>query len=345
VASGLGVLLVSHDVNEVLEITNRITVLRDGKIVETVVTPEVNHGEVVGLIVAGNRSAKLQLQVVAKGAGGALFEGTSTGVAAPSAKMKPIDHLRVSGLSGESVHDINMEARSGEVIGVTGIVGSGWESVLEYIYGACQADAGELEIDGHRVELPKMDPVQAVKLGMVFVPSDRLKYGIVSELSIQENVMVPVLSRMFQRSRLQLAKMAVWCRELLLKSDVQPAVPSMPIGLLSGGNQQKVVLGKWLQLDPRLILLNEPTRGVDIGARERIFSTIRAAAASGVIVLYASGDWEEVFNIADRVVVIADGRVCANLVGPDLTLDGIAQSAYKGTRRSADLANASLLWG
>lgn len=345
VASGVGVLLVSHDVNEVLEITNRVTVLRDGRLVETVVSTDVNHDEVVGMIVAGNRSVRLQPHVGLVNQGSASSEGLTIDAPAPNAKVKSIKHLRVSGLGGESVHDINLEARGGEVIGVTGIVGSGWELILEHIYGARQADAGELEIDGQRVELSAMDPVRAVKLGMVFVPSDRLKHGIVSELSVQENVMVPVLSRMFRRGRLQLGRMALRCGELLVNSDVQPPVPTMPIGLLSGGNQQKAVLGKWLQLDPRLILLNEPTQGVDIGARQRIFSTIRAAAASGVIVLYASGDWEEVFNIADKVVVIADGRVCAILAGPDLTLDSIAQSAYKGTRRSADLGNASLIWG
>jgi len=154
-----------------------------------------------------------------------------------------------------------------------------------------------------------------------------------------------VWSRMFERGRLRLGKVAVRCAELLLKSDVQPPVVNMSIGLLSGGNQQKALLGKWLQLDPRLMLLNEPTQGVDVGARQRIFATIRAAADSGVIVLYASGDWEELFNIADRVLVIADGMVCANLAGVELTLDNIAQSAYKGVRRSADLGSASLVWG
>jgi ribose transport system ATP-binding protein len=118
----------------------------------------------------------------------------------------------------------------------------------------------------------------------------------------------------------------------------------MPIGRLSGGNQQKAVFGKWLQLGPRLILLNEPTQGVDVGARQRIFATVRAMAADGAIVLYASGDWEEVVNIADRVVVFANGKVCAELAHPDLSLDSIALSAYQSTRRSADLGNVSLVW-
>jgi len=345
VRSGVGVIFVSHDVNEVLEIADRITVLRDGKLVETVVSAGVTHDEVVGLIVAGNRSVEFEPTLGARAEARVALEGAPIPTSTPSVGVEPIGHLHVRGLSGEFVRGIDLEAARGEVVGVTGIVGSGWASVLEYIYGARRADTGELEIDGQRFELSRMNPVQAVELGMVFVPSERLTYGIVSELSVQENVMAPVWSRMFERGRLRLGKVAVRCAELLLKSDVQPPVVNMSIGLLSGGNQQKALLGKWLQLDPRLMLLNEPTQGVDVGARQRIFATIRAAADSGVIVLYASGDWEELFNIADRVLVIADGMVCANLAGVELTLDNIAQSAYKGVRRSADLGSASLVWG
>lgn len=344
VADGVGVLFVSHDVGEVLDLADRITVLRDGRLIETVSSSEVTHDDVVGLIIGGHRS--VQLESIA--AGGIQRPGTSehppavaSGQGAPA---NPIGRLHINGLNGDYVRDVELHANSGEIVGVTGIVGSGWEFVLEHAYGARRADSGVLTIDNQRFDLSDMTPARAVDLGMVFVPSDRLTQGIVGELSVQENVMLPVLNRMFRHGWLRLGQMATWCAELLLQNTVQPSVPSMPIGLLSGGNQQKAVLGKWLQLAPQLILLSEPTHGVDVGARQRIFATIRAAAAGGAIVLYASGDWEEVFNIADRVVVIADGRVCADLSHPELSLDQIAQSAYQGTRRSADMGSASLAW-
>lgn len=343
VADGAGVLFVSHDVGEVLDLADRITVLRDGRLVETVDRSEVTHDEIVGLIIGGHRSVQLG-SIVAGRAHGADASTAVRAIARREAPADPIGRLDIEGLNGDFVRDVGFHAVQGEIVGLTGIVGSGWEFVLEHVYGARAADSGTLTIDGRRFDLSDMTPTRAVGLGMVFVPSDRLTQGIVGDLSVQENVMLPVLGRMFRRGRLRLGAMAARCADLLLDHAVDPPVPGMPIGSLSGGNQQKAVLGKWLQLAPRLVLLNEPTQGVDVGARQLIFETIRAAAAGGALVLYASNDWEEVFNIADRVVVIADGRVCAELAGPSLSLDQIAQAAYRGTRRSADLSNASLAW-
>jgi ribose transport system ATP-binding protein len=344
VARGVGVLFVSHDVKEVLEITDRITVFRDGKLIETVSSSDVDHDDVVGLIIGGHRSVKLES--IMAGSAETLEASVDPRITVNKrgSSSRPIDKLDVSGLNGEHVQDVEFQANGGEIVGITGIVGSGWESVLGHLYGASRADSGVLTIDGQRLNLRDMTPVNAIDLGMVLVPSDRLAQGIVGELSVQENVMLPVLSNMFSRGRLQLGQMTARCADLLLKNNVQPPVPNMPIGRLSGGNQQKAVFGKWLQLGPRLILLNEPTQGVDVGARQRIFATVRAMAADGAIVLYASGDWEEVVNIADRVVVFANGKVCAELAHPDLSLDSIALSAYQSTRRSADLGNVSLVW-
>lgn len=179
---------------------------------------------------------------------------------------------------------------------------------------------------------------------MVFVPSDRLRQGIVAPLSLEENVMLPVLDGAYRGGRLRLRELRRRCEEVLQGHAVIPPEPWRPIGTLSGGNQQKAVLGKWLQLRPRVVLLNEPTQGVDVGARQLIFRIIREAAGQGAVVLYASGDWEEVANLADQVVVIADGRVAETLTGDEVTVDRIASSAYRGTRRSADLARASTAW-
>jgi ribose transport system ATP-binding protein len=344
VASGVGVLFVSHDVDEVLKLTDRISVMRDGKLVETVSSAEVSHDEIIGLIIGGDRSLRLNSVLSEEITPETTVSEHMAGPTHDGAPAKSIDSLRVSGLCGPQIENVGFAAKSGEIIGITGIVGSGWEVILQYIYGARRADRGTLTIDDQEFALSGLSPTTAVQLGMVFVPSNRLTQGIVGELSVQENVMLPVLSQTFHRGRIQLAKVMARCAELLEKNNVQPARPEMQIGLLSGGNQQKAVIGKWLQLSPRVILLNEPTQGVDVGARQRIFATIRNAAAGGAIVLYASGDWEEVFNIAHRVIVVADGQECASLEGTELQLDRIAQFAYQGSRRSADLDQASLAW-
>jgi ribose transport system ATP-binding protein len=340
-ATGSGVLFVSHDVGEVLALADRVTVLRDGRVVDTAPSAELSPEDIVGLIVGGNRSTRLD-QLADDVAGKSAADGARDAAAqsGPGA-AEPIRSFAVHDLDGPHVSGIAFDATPGEIVGITGIVGAGWEFVLDHLYGAQPAQSGRLEVDGTAFPLAKMTPRQALGLGAVFVPAKRLTQAIVPGLSIRENVMLPMLDESFKGGRLRLREMTVRCAQVLRDHAVQPPQPDRPIGTLSGGNQQKAVLGKWLQLAPRLVLLNEPTQGVDVGARQLIFRIIRGAAERGAIVLYASGDWDEVARLAHRVVVIADGQVAATLDGDDVTADRIAESAYRGTRRSADLARAA----
>jgi ribose transport system ATP-binding protein len=347
-ASGAGVLFVSHDVQEVLALASRVIVLRDGRVVDSADAGTLTPDDVVGLIVGGDRSVRLdqladdieaeKLAGKADGAGSVAADVHVAGVA------RPIGKLAVRGLDGPQVRGVGLDAAGGEIVGITGIVGSGWESVLEHLYGARRADAGTLELDGKRIDLTSMSPRRAIEQGMVLVPSERLTQGIIATLPVEQNVMLPVLRRHFTGGFLRHRDLIRRCERLLRDHAVQPPDAHRPMGTLSGGNQQKAVLGKWLQLAPRLVLLSEPTQGVDVGARQLIFRIIRDAAASGAVVLYASGDWEEIARLADRVVVIADGTVAATLAGTDVDVSQIASAAYRGTRRSADLAAASTTW-
>lgn len=340
-ATGSGVLFVSHDVGEVLALADRVTVLRDGRVVDTAPSAELSPEDIVGLIVGGNRSTRLD-QLADDVAGRSAADGARDAAAqsGPGA-AEPIRSFAVHDLDGPHVSGIAFDATPGEIVGITGIVGAGWEFVLDHLYGAQPAQSGRLEVDGTAFPLAKMTPRQALGLGAVFVPAKRLTQAIVPGLSIRDNVMLPMLDESFKGGRLRLRELTVRCAQVLRDHAVQPPQPDRPIGTLSGGNQQKAVLGKWLQLAPRLVLLNEPTQGVDVGARQLIFRIIRGAAERGAIVLYASGDWDEVARLAHRVVVIADGQVAATLDGDDVTADRIAESAYRGTRRSADLARAA----
>ncbi len=347
-ATGAAILFVSHDVQEVLALADRVTVLRDGRVVDTAPADRLSAEDVVGLIVGGDRSVRLEqladdveAEKIANEADGV---GRVAAVVEVPHAARRIGKLDVTGLGGPAVSNVGFSAAGGEILGITGIVGSGWEAVLEHIYGARQADTGTLVVDGERFDLSRMSPSKALAQGMVFVPSDRLAQAAIAELPIEQNVMLPVLPSLFRGGLLRHGELVRRCARLLRNQAVQPPDPHRTFGTLSGGNQQKAVLGKWLQLAPRLVLLNEPTQGVDIGARQLIFRIIREAAASDAIVLYASADWEEIARLADRVVVIADGAVTATLSGDDVTIDRIASEAYRGTRRSADLAAASSEW-
>jgi ribose transport system ATP-binding protein len=343
-ATGSGVLFVSHDINEVLTLADRVTVLRDGRVVDTAPSAELSPDDIVGLIVGGDRGTRLdQLadDVAARLAADDAGRGDAAAELGIAAAAEPMRTFAVRDLEGPHVSGIGFGATRGEIVGITGIVGAGWEFVLDHLYGAQPAESGWLEVDGAPIPLAKMTPRRALDLGAVLVPAKRLTQAIVPGLSIRDNVMLPMLDESFKGGRLRLRELTLRCDRTLRDHAVQPPQPDRPIGTLSGGNQQKAVLGKWLQLAPRLVLLNEPTQGVDVGARQLIFRIIRAAAERGAIVLYASGDWDEVARLADRVVVIADGQVTATLDGDDVTADRIAESAYRGTRRSADLARAA----
>ncbi len=328
-AEGSGVVFVSHDINEVLTVCDAVTVLRDGRVVADAPRSELTHDDLVSLIVTGKRG----VEVVSRPARRAAVLPTSSSQAS----------LEVEHLSGDLLNDVSLTVHPGEIVGVTGIVGSGWELVVEYICGARRAESGSCRLGGKTIALEAMSPDKALALSMVYVPSDRLREAVVPDLSLRENVMQPVLDNSFEKGLLRLRRLTVACKEVLERYAVAPAEPSMPIGLLSGGNQQKAVLAKWLQTDPLYVLLNEPTQGVDIGARQRIYELVRAAAARGAAVIYASADWEEVAGISDLVVVISEGRVAERLEGARISVDAIAQAAYLGMRRSADLSKAAAL--
>lgn len=330
---GAGVVFVSHDIEEVRSLCDWVTVLRDGKVVADDPIDKVSHDEMVSLIVTGTRDSTVT--VVSRRDGSDQRQPTGDGTR---------HYLRVVDMSSETIDEVGFEAAGGEIIGITGIVGSGWEFVLEHLFGARSAETGWIEIDGLRHELPEMEPTLAIEHSMVFVPSDRLRQGIIAELSVEQNVMLPVLGQLFRGGRLRIRELASRALHLVGHYGIQPAQPRRTIGSLSGGNQQKAVLGKWLQLKPAFVLLNEPTQGVDVGARQRIYELVRSAAGEGAVVLYATGDWEEVSHLADRVVVIADGHVAAELGTDEVSVEAIAKAAYQGTRKSADLSKAGSLW-
>jgi ribose transport system ATP-binding protein len=307
VAHHASVLFVSHDLDEVREITDRVTVLRDGRVHGTVVTKQATEGELIEMII-GRRLADLDT------------------VERTDALARPV-RTAVRDLHGRQLRGISFEVHEGEVLGITGLLGSGFEDVPYLLFGAKPCTSGELEIDGARHDLTTMTPKKALAANIALLPGDRQRDGSVGSMSVGENVMLQVLDR-YRPVMLQRRGMGRRARELMGEYDVRPADPGLAYQSLSGGNQQKALLAKWLQTQPGVILLHEPTQGVDIGAREQIFDIMRASAREGMSVVCASSDYDQLAQICDRVVVIGRGRVVRELNADEITKDRIAEQVY-----------------
>jgi ribose transport system ATP-binding protein len=309
---GASVPFVSHDLDEVLDLTDRVTVIRDGTVVGTFVSKEVTKSDLVEQIIGHPLSIE---------SGNALGKENLRN-AAPA--------ITVTGLTGEYVHGISFDIREGEILGMSGLLGSGFTDVPSLLFGAKQAAGGFLRMGETSYSLTDIDPATAVEKGIVLIPVDRRGQGLVEELSIVENISLPILKHFGPWWRLQHSNLRRTTENLVRDFDVRPADPENRVGNLSGGNQQKVLLAKWLQTNPKMILLHEPTQGVDVGARQQIYQILKEQAATGAMIICASSDYEELATLCSRVLIFSHGRIVDELVGTRLTKDAIAQRCQVG---------------
>ena len=316
VAQGASVIFVSHDIDEVSAITDRISVLRDGHLAGSLVTRDASKADIVELIV---------------------------GRAVDLAAMRPpepqfgTEIAILGGLRGGAVEDFSLRVRAGEVVGLTGLIGSGYDDVVSLCFGATRADAGFLTLGGTERDLSEATPHESVRNGIAYIPGDRLAAGIVPTLSVTDNATLPILARFGGGWLMSRRAMRDEASRLNTVFDVRPPDPDLLMSALSGGNQQKVVLAKWFQMQPRLVLLDEPTQGVDVGAREQVFGEIRRMADQGAAIICASSDHEQLAAICNRVVVLARGRQVAELEGAAISKSAIAESCYMTEETGAKL--------
>ena len=308
--SGVAIIFVSHDIDEVLEITDRSTVLRDGQVIGTYDTAEVDRDTLVHAIVG--RAVSVERRVSALPA------------ALPMAK--------VNNLTGSILRDVSLAVQPGEVLGLTGLIGSGHDEVPMLLSGAGRAVTGRLTLDERSHDLTALRPADAIAAGIAFIPPDRQRLGIAPDLSLTENATLPLLERsaMLRHGHLRHTTAA-----LMKRFRVKADSPGQAASELSGGNQQKLVLGKWLQLDPLLVLLDEPTQGIDIGARQEIYDRLTEVCAQGGAVICATSEFEQLSTIAHRVLVFDRGRIKAELKGNDVTKASIAKACYEGALHHA----------
>ena len=300
--SGAGVVFISHRLDEVMDLADRVVVLRDGRVVSQESISRLNHGAIVRLI-AGRDVADVT-------------------VADDDGSGDPV--LTVTGLTGQGIDDLSLTLRAGEIVGVGGLLGSGREHLGPLLFGAQHRFRGRVVIAGD--ELVADDTVAAIEAGMAYVPADRRRSGAVMDMNVRENITLPAmrslrrgLGRLDRRTERQETR--TWVQTVGLR----PPNPEQPLKLFSGGNQQKVVLAKWLRTGPRVLILDEPTQGVDVGAKAAIYELILAASRTGTGVLLISSDTEELVTLSGRVLVLKDGRVASEVPRSALTQERLVR--------------------
>ncbi|WP_411087243.1 sugar ABC transporter ATP-binding protein [Streptomyces sp. 061-3] len=300
---GIAVLYVSHRMDELYRVCDRVTVLRDGRHIHT--------GDLAGLD---------RMQLVSMMLGRDLAEvrrNGTTGFAAEGHDAARTPVLTANGLSRDrQLHDISLSLYAGEVLGLGGLLGSGRSETAKALAGALSLDAGELTVGGRR--LRRLTSAGAIRAGISLLPEDRKAEGIVPGLSVRENIVLAAMPRLSRAGVVSRAKQDRIVDIFMKRLRIKAASPEQKVGELSGGNQQKVLLARWLCLEPKVLLLDEPTRGIDVGAKAEVQSLIDDLAGEGLAVLLISSDIEELIEGADRIVVLRGGSVAGELTGDDV---------------------------
>ena len=309
---GHAVIFVSHRLEEVGAITDAVSILRDGALIRTAPTRLLSERALLEDILGRELGELYPPAVMADGAG-----------------LMEVD-LR----AGPDVEVLRLQLRKGEVIGLTGLLGMGQDRVPYLLFGAGGAAEGTLSLDGAQYHLSTLTPRRAIRAGLALLPADRLTDGSAQEFSVLENVTLPTISRYF-RGMLRHGRERRRALEVLTDFMVNPPDPDRPFRELSGGNQQKALVGKWFEVQPRVLLLHEPTQGVDVGARRQIFERICSFAAAGGGVLIASVEYEDLAHLCDRVLVFRDGKVVSELRKPNLDESRIVEQCFRAEAGAA----------
>jgi ribose transport system ATP-binding protein len=327
VGGGASAVFISHDLSAVRRLCPRAVILRDGEVAGRAQLDAVSDDELVEMIVGPAKQTLV----------GRSQRPEHHGEVA----RRPVA-CEVSGLRGGRATDVSLAIHETEVVGVAGLLGSGADDLPSILFGAQHGDAGTLTVNGRAHRISAMTPVEAVFHRIALVPADRRRDAIVASLTVAENASILVNDRFAGRGRrIHSRRLAGRMRELLDRFDVRPRRPDALMGQLSGGNQQKVVLAKWLEIEPRLLLLHEPTQGVDVAARAEIYGLVRQGTANGMAVLWVSSDFEELARVCDRVLIIAGGSIRSQLSGDEVTEEAISTGVFQySTGEGAMLANA-----
>ncbi len=302
-ARGVAVLFVNHRLDEVFELSDRVTVLRDGRKVITAPSAGLTPKDLIRHMVGRDIT---------------MF---------PKVPSTPGDVLlEVKGLTraGE-FEDVSFSVKSGEIVGFAGLVGAGRTEVARVLFGVDKADRGEILMGGKAVSFSS--PANAIDAGIAYVPEDRHQEGLVLDFTVSQNITLPIMSRLFPRWLVGGKAESAVSQRFADQLNVRPSGIGREAAGLSGGNQQKVVVAKWLATDPRVLILDEPTRGIDVAAKAEVHRIVATLAASGLAIVLISSDLPEVLAMADRILVMHEGRIAAELSGADATEEKVMFAA------------------
>ena len=305
---GKAILFISHKFEEIFRVADRYAVFRDGRSV----------GE--GLVAEATPSNLIALMV-----------GRTVDNIFPKAICPPGETvLTVAGYCHPTEFaDIGFELRKGEILGFYGLVGSGRSELMQALFGITKPSKGALRLDGEVAVI--RSPAEAISKGIVYVPEERGRQGTVGALPIFQNITLPSLGRLSRNGFLDLAREFALAREYAMLLDLRATSLSQELGTLSGGNQQKVVIGKWLATGPRVIILDEPTKGIDVGSKAAVHAFMRELTAQGTAVVMVSSELPEILGMSDRVIVMRQGRIVGRYAGDDLTAERLVAAATGNT--------------
>ena len=323
-AEGLALLYISHRMHEIAELADQCTVFRNGRNIASYRAGEKSDNEIVELMIGREYSHVFPAKP-------------------PLAASDRPPVLEVRNLSwSDRLKDISLGVRAGEVVGLGGLDGQGQRELLLALFGVLRGVSGEILVDGAPASVSSPSAAKAGKIGMALIPEDRKTEGLMLPMSVGVNLSFAALDRISNGGVIDRARERQLIDEMIELLAIRTDGTDIPVGSLSGGNQQKVVIAKWLMVKPRIILLNDPTRGIDVGTKAEIYQLLRKLAATGAAIVFYSTDYDELVGCCDRVAVLYDGAIKRLLVGDEITERALISSALNIATQSegADMASA-----
>ena len=319
-ARGVGMIYISHKLGEVFRMSDRITVLRDGKTVGTNETANLNIEKVIALMVGREV--------------GDIFPKTNHQFGEIALEIKNLSAFDLDNPNKKLVDDVSFNVRKGEVLGIAGLMGAGRSELLMSIFGGWQGKSrGEIYVEGRQIFIGA--PSDAIRHGIGFVTEDRKRFGLLLEQTILDNMTLAGLKQMSGKMLTHRSRETVAASGAMQSLRVKAGSPLTVAGTLSGGNQQKVVLGKWLLTNPKILFLDEPTRGIDVGAKQEIYTEINKLAREGLAIVLVSSELPEVLGLSDRVIVLHEGRLTGEFTRTEATAEKVMKAATGNVQQTS----------
>lgn len=309
---GVAIVYISHRMEEIFRLSDRVTVMRDGSYIGTKHIRDTNPNELIKMMVGRELTELYPKPQVKKGE-----------------KLFEVKNLNI----GKEIKDINFAVHSGEILGFYGLVGSGRTEVMRAIFGIDYPKSGEIYLKSQKIDIK--NPRDAIKHGIALVPEDRKEQGGVMIQSVAYNISLGILNQIIKGIRVNEPLHNAVVAEYVNKLSIKISSPDQQIGKLSGGNQQKVIIAKWLATKPKLLILDEPTRGIDVGAKKEIYELITKLVSEGMGVIIVSSELPEIINMSSRVIVMHEGKMTAELIGDDINQENIIIHATGGKKNDS----------